>query len=174
MKENVRFPHKILRLRSIVQRRKICCLSLGCKRLISVNEESLFQGKEQICNGLKGSTKSTSRGLVQRPYPNQNSQLKICTAGVGEEEAQRSQLNRWCLTSMSRTPSLRGCEGCFLAGNSQSGLRLKANWDNIRNSHLIWTQPGLQIKLHGWYLLEYYDNSMQFIVKKQYKVQIVV
>lgn len=103
--------------------------------------------------------KVPEEGLLQRPDPNQNSQLKICTAGVGEEEAQRSQLNRWCLTSMSRTPSLRGWEGCFLAGNSQSGLRLKANWDNIRSSHLIWTQPGLQIKLHGWYLLQYYDNS---------------
>lgn len=43
---------------------------------------------------------------------------------------QRSQEKRWCLTSMSRTPSRSGWEGSRLTGSSQLGFRLKANCDN--------------------------------------------
>lgn len=56
------------------------------------------------------------------------------------------------MTSISRTPSFKGCDCSFLGGNSQSGFKLNANWLRILNSHLICTQPGLFMKLHGWYL----------------------
>ena len=51
-----------------------------------------------------------------------------CLGGVGQL---RSHEKRWCLMSMSRTPSLRAalCCGAFVdRGSSQSADRLKANW----------------------------------------------
>lgn len=43
----------------------------------------------------------------------------------------KSQLKRWCLTSMSRTPSLKGWVRSRFSGSSQSGERLNENWDRI-------------------------------------------
>lgn len=57
------FNFKILRLRFIVQRKKnffhLRFLSLRGKRFIRIHGESLCEGKEQICNRLKVSSKST-------------------------------------------------------------------------------------------------------------------
>lgn len=79
------------------------------------------------------------------------------------------------MTSISRTPSFKGCDCSFLGGNSQSGFKLNANWLNILNSHLICTQPGLFMKLHGWYLINiiyyYYKEKYYFYYyKKEYNI----
>lgn len=66
----------------------------------------------------------------------------------------RSQEKRWCLTSMSRTPSRRGLWSWLGGGgSSQSGFRVKGNCASTRSSHLICTQPGDFRKDHGWYHL---------------------
>ena len=53
----------------------------------------------------------------------------------------KSQENKWCLTSISLTPSFSGLWTSFLGGSSQSCCKLKAKFDRILNSHLICTQP---------------------------------
>lgn len=64
----------------------------------------------------------------------------------------RSQEKRWCLTSMSLTPSRSGRWSWFGGGgNSQSGLRVKGNCARTLSSHLIWTQPGERRKEEGRY-----------------------
>lgn len=61
-----------------------------------------------------------------------------------------SQLNRWCLTSMSLMHSLMAISFRF-SDNSASGLSINENWARILSSHLICTQPGLRMKDQGWY-----------------------
>lgn len=64
----------------------------------------------------------------------------------------RSQEKRWCLTSMSRTPSRSGLWSWLGGGgSSQSGFSVKGNCARTRNSHLICTQPGDFRNDHGWY-----------------------
>ena len=61
-------------------------------------------------------------------------------------------INRWCFTSISLTPSLKGCD-VFVgtAGSSQSELRLNGNPARTLNSHLIWTHPGERRNDQDWY-----------------------